>query len=407
MKLGLIILAALVAGAFGAHFLLQDPGYVMVQVRGYVLEMSVPGLLLALFLLYLLVRLAVHAARAPRRLGQAAGALRARHARERYAKGLLEVAEGNPARGEKLLSKAARGSDAPALSYLAAARAAHAQGAIGRRDEWLRLAAESGGGPATAVLLTQAELQMDQGEHAEALATLKKLAVRAPNHPRGLLLSARAHRALGQWQDLEDLIPRLARANVAGDEELTAMQREAFAALMRKAADERDPERLEALWKQVPRGLRAQPSMIADYARAAARCGDPDKLEKFLRRALKTAWDADLARIYGEIETSKPVAHLGHAEAWLTRRGEDPDLLLTAARLCMQNQLWGKARSYLETSLAIRPDAATYRVYGKLLEKMGEPDAAAEAFRQGLESATGQPRPPALAGPRRPGPRVR
>ena len=62
----------------------------------------------------------------------------------------------------------------------------------------------------------------------------------------------------------------------------------------------------------------------------------------------------------------------------------------------MQNQLWGKARSYLETSLGIRPDVVGYRLFGQLLEKMGESDAAAEAFRLGLEAATAAESVPAL-----------
>lgn len=62
----------------------------------------------------------------------------------------------------------------------------------------------------------------------------------------------------------------------------------------------------------------------------------------------------------------------------------------------MQNQLWGKARSYLETSLGIRPDVVGYRLFGQLLEKMGEMDAAAEAFRLGLEAATAAESMPAL-----------
>ena len=74
-------------------------------------------------------------------------------------------------------------------------------------------------------------------------------------------------------------------------------------------------------------------------------------------------------------------------------------LLMTTARLCMQNQLWGKARSYLETSLGIRPDPVGYRLYGQLLQTMGEENAAAEAFRLGLETATAQASLPALAAP--------
>ena len=133
--------------------------------------------------------------------------------------------------------------------------------------------------------------------------------------------------------------------------------------------------------------------------RTAARCGGHDKLEKSVRKVLKTSWDQELVEIYGDLETSRPAAHLAHIEAWLARRGDDPVLLLAAAKLCIQNQLWGKARSYLESSLALRPVAEGYRVYGQLLEKMGEPDAAAEAFRLGLEAATVSTALPALSAP--------
>ena len=74
----------------------------------------------------------------------------------------------------------------------------------------------------------------------------------------------------------------------------------------------------------------------------------------------------------------------------MARRGEDPDLLLTVARLCLRNELWGKARSYLESVLSYRPTPEAYQVYGKLLNQLGESDAAADAYRDGLDlAATG------------------
>jgi HemY protein len=59
-------------------------------------------------------------------------------------------------------------------------------------------------------------------------------------------------------------------------------------------------------------------------------------------------------------------------------------LLLTLARLCLQAKLWGKARSYLEESIAILPKVAAYQELGLLLEQLGEPDKALECFRTGL-----------------------
>ena len=51
-----------------------------------------------------------------------------------------------------------------------------------------------------------------------------------------------------------------------------------------------------------------------------------------------------------------------------TRRGDDPVLLLAASRLCMQNQLWGKARGYLEACIGRNGPPQAYRELGQLLE---------------------------------------
>ena len=71
MRFSFWALLALAIGAFAAHFLLQDRGYVLLNFRGYVVEMSVPGLVLVLMALYLAIRGVVALVRAPRRLGAA------------------------------------------------------------------------------------------------------------------------------------------------------------------------------------------------------------------------------------------------------------------------------------------------------------------------------------------------
>ena len=81
------------------------------------------------------------------------------------------------------------------------------------------------------------------------------------------------------------------------------------------------------------------------------------------------------------------------AEGWLSTHSEDPDLLLTAAQLCLRNELWGKARSYLESVISLRPTPEAYQEYGRLLNELGEADAAADAFRQGLGLVTNTPMP--------------
>ena len=78
------------------------------------------------------------------------------------------------------------------------------------------------------------------------------------------------------------------------------------------------------------------------------------------------------------------------APKWLERHAEDAALLLTAARLCMVAELWGKARSYLESSLAIVPARRPMRSYGQPpQESSARRSSAATAFRSGLALVTG------------------
>src|SRR5690606_38106230 len=141
-KFGLVVFLLLVFGALAAHLLLEDRGYVVIQFRSWIVEMSVPVLVGLVLLTVFALWLAGKLFRAPRRLGEAAGRQKSGRAGTRLTQGVIEVAEGNFARGERLLARAAPASDAPLLNYLQAARAAHLQGADERRDRWLKAAYE-------------------------------------------------------------------------------------------------------------------------------------------------------------------------------------------------------------------------------------------------------------------------
>ena len=397
MRWGLLLLFALALGAAGAHWLLGDQGYVLVDVRGWTLETSVPGLVIALLLLYLLVRLLAWLWHAPRRMGAAVGEYRARRAQRQLDQAFAAIAEGHWSRGERLLGRAARGP-ASLAGYLSAARAAQRQDATERRDEWLRLAYEADPAATPAVLLTQAELQLESGQLEESLATLRRLEEVSPNHARGMALQARVLERLGDWAGLEALLPRLRSAKTLDDEAMEQLELRAAAASLELAAD---AAALERAWKDIGRKLRQRPGLVESYARSAIRLGAAEQAETLLRKTLKSDWSPGLVTLYGKLDAGDPAMQLAALEKWLAQRPEDAELLLACGRLCLKNELWGKARSYLETSLAIRPLPETWRIYGELLVQLGESGAASAAFRKGLSAATGEA--PALAAPRQPG----
>lgn len=385
MKFSIIVVVAALLSVFAAQFLFEDTGYVAISFRGYLVEMSVPAMMLIagaiLFSVWFLGKMLM----APRRLGEVAGRYRAGRAGEKLTRGMIEVAEGNFARGEKLLARAAGSSDAPLFNYLQAARAAHLQGNDERRDEWLKLAYEQTPEATNAVLLTQAEFQLDRGQHEQALATLRRIEDNSRDHSHAAALLGRLYFQLEDWDNLGKLLPRLRKHKRVKADTLDAWTVQVHTEKLRRSEDDVS---LEAAWKAVPKRHRTDITVLEAWYAGLMRVGLHDKAEKALVSALKSDWRGPLVRLFGLVEGPDASKQLKRAETWLAKRGEDPDLLLSAARLCLRNELWGKARSYLEAVISLRPTPEAYSEYGRLLNQLGEADAAADAYRDGLGMVT-------------------
>jgi HemY protein len=390
MKLGLLVIVALVLSAIAASLLLADPGYVVINFRGYLIEMSVPILLALVVLIFVTAWLIVKLFRAPRKLGEAAGRFRVSRAGQRLTRGVIEVAEGNFAKGERLLARAADVSEAPLLNYLQAARAAHLLGQDERRDRWLREAYENLPEATNAVLLTQAELQLDQAQYEPALATLRQIEENSPNHSHALVLLGRLYYRLEDWGHLAEILPKLRKYGRLDDETLASWSQRVLKEHLESAAD---GDAVLAVWKGVPKDLRKHADLLETYYTSLIRTGLHDKAEKDLAADLKREWRPQLVRLFGIVEGADTTRQLKKAEGWLKHHGEDADLLLAAARLCLRNELWGKARSYLETVISIRPSPEAYQEYGRLLNRLGESEAAADAYRAGLSLVAHSPLP--------------
>ena len=119
--------------------------------------------------------------------------------------------------------------------------------------------------------------------------------------------------------------------------------------------------------------------------RRLAAAGAQDRAAGQVREVLKRDWDPALALAFGELVCEDRTAQLATVEDWLKRYGDQPELLLGAGRLCLRNRLWGRARSYFESSLrgASRPEALLE--LGRLFEEIDLDEEARRAYRQGLE----------------------
>ena len=392
MRLLIATLVVLLLAVGIATAALDSTGYVVLSYRDYVVETSftlfVGAIVLTVVVLYVLLRLAVRLWGMPRSLGRWARARRVRKAEGSLAKGFLAMAEGNWHRAEQLLVRHAADSPVPLMHYLGAAQAAQRQNALERRDTYLRLAHETGPQAELAVGLAQAELQLRQQQPEQALATLTRLQGMKPGHSQVLRLLTQLYGELGEWGQLVKLLPDLKRHKVLDDAELHRLGVRAYGGQVEQAARAGDADAMGSLWSGIPKRYREDPKLIGRYVRQLRAGGRDSSAELVLRNALRREWNASLAVLYGEVEGGDGMQQLAEAEKWLPAHEQDPDLLLCLGRLSFRNKLWGKARSYLETAVKVRPTPEAFRLLADTLEEMGDSAGASRCSRQGLVLAT-------------------
>jgi HemY protein len=394
MKGSVLTASALVGGGLIAHLVLDDPGYVAISVGRSLFETTVPVFLMLLVGVYFLAGAVIESMTARRRLATLRRERRKRRARDDTQRGLLDLAAGRWRSAEDLLSRAAREADSPAANYLVAARAADLQDAIGRRDEWLALAQEVAPAERAAALVTLAEMQMRRGQDTAALQTLEQLDASGDMNSRGLELMARLCQKLGRGEQLRALGPRLRNAKELPETQVNEILAQVQLEELRSAGERRDVAATHEAWSNLPRATRRLPQAIATYARALVTAGEVVASEKLLRDALEDRLEPALVRLYGELVLPDPLTPLDRAESWLRKAPEDPDLLAACARLALQAELIGKARSYLEASLARKHSAENSLLYAELLEQLGEGDRARTVLRDSVARSVG--RRPAL-----------
>lgn len=78
------------------------------------------------------------------------------------------------------------------------------------------------------------------------------------------------------------------------------------------------------------------------------------------------------------------------AESWLKQAPQDAQLLLCLGRLCLRNQLWGKAREYLEASLQFARQADTCIELARLLASQGDLARSNQLLQEAVQLRGGQ-----------------
>lgn len=375
----LIIVAAL--AAFGWHWVAGDPGYVLVRLRGWRVETTVVVALLIVLLAWAVLTGLWRLLRWP------FGAMSRRHrriSRQRLGSGLIALMEGRHGEAERDLERAARLDALRGPALLASAEAASRRGEPARALEALNRAGQAA--PQAARVVRARVLRRD-GKPAEALALLTPEADSGNLTPGGWHELALAALASGDPRRAMTALEPLQKSGALGAQRYAALEARVLIAAIDATTD---GQALNVLWSQLGKGQRRANAVVDAYARRAAAFGlvlpAMDELESALRRE----WSSQLAQTWGALDGEDLDARLRRAEAWLDAHPNDPGLLLALGRMCVRQQLWGKARGYLERSLAVAPSPGAWETLGDTCVGQGDVALAQRCYRNALALSRGE-----------------
>lgn len=234
-----------------------------------------------------------------------------------------------------------------------------------------------------AVDILKAQFQITQQQWEQARITLEKVHARVPAQSYVLRLLAPLYIQLKKWERFLILLPHLRKHSDFSAAEIEAMEVTVFENIFLENK-QGDREALQTIWNEIPKALRENPRLVSVYAQALNTAQAGDEAEKLIRKTQAKNWSSQLACVYGMINASQADNQLRQAETWLPAHQDDPQLLLTLGKLSFKNQLWGKARTYFESSLLFASTPEAYFELGKLFEVLGENEKALECFRSGL-----------------------
>lgn len=309
--------------------------------------------------------------------------------------GLIEYAEGRFQQAEKILLQQVKYSDNRLLVYLSAARAAQQLGAHDRRDEYLRQAHIASPDADIAIGLTKAELQLAHNQNEQALATLTQLNKLSANHTYILTLLANTYKHLQDWDNLNKILPQLKKHSLFSAESFLSFEIMVCNGQLSNLGKSTNVEHngsldLLALWKNTAPHLKELPEVVEHYAKQLIRINAAGEAENVLRLYLNKNWQESSVNLYSELDVMVDNKSLEMAESWLKDHQQNAHLLLALGKMCATHSLWGKAKNYLEASIAINPMPENYLKLARLLEEhMNEPAAAQEYYRQGLHLLAG------------------
>lgn len=385
-------------------------GYVLWVIPPWRIELSlnlfVLAQLLALAVAYLLLRAINSTLNLPRVVGE----FRARRARlrderaatealrllweGRYGHALKSAEKVNFGGGEAAPKVGAGGTasagtaassgtaSAAVLASLVGLKAAYALHDPARIDAWRSRASASTPDKndwRAARLMTEAELALDARDFATAQAALDELTPKERRQISAQRLDLRLAQGRNDWAAVLRIARQLEKHKVLSAAQALPLRLRAQHGVLDSL--EGEPAQLARHWQGMPATERLDLPLAQRVARALGSAGICTESARLIEDYLDEQWESALLEDYVNCAGGDVLGRIAHGEKWLHEQPNDAALLLALGRLCARQQLWGKAQSYLEASLAVAPTCAAHIELARLFDHLERLDDANRHYR--------------------------
>jgi len=400
MKWKIALIVAIVAGAVGGSWIKNLPGFVIIALEKTSYEMrlwvAVVILLILITSLYFIGKFFRGLLSGASKVKGWRGGRKWRTAKKQTTKGMMSFIEEQWSQSESSMVTAAKSSDTQLINYLVAAQSAQYQNATDRRDRYLQLAYQTEPNAKVAIGITQAQLQQENNQYEQALATLNELNGSYANHPVIVRLLYSAYEELKDWRAIVELLPQMKKLKIVSAERLDQIEYSSISQYLEKhvadtdlldqSAEANKLESLKNAWLGLPSASLKKTSNILSYAERLVAFKQMDEAEKLLRPLFKKEPDEKLIHLYGKLNSSAVDKQFSVLENWYDKNNNAPNIIFSAlGETAFNASLWGKARFYFERSLRINPSAESYLMMAKTLQKMNDDELSDETYRKGLE----------------------
>lgn len=371
-----------------ALFASSNGGHITIYFPPYRLDTSLNFFIAAVLGVFLVALFAWRTFAAILDLPKQAAAYR-RKQREARAIGFLSEAIEDifAGRFSKALKAAEAASANAAMSETAAllaARSAHRLNRWDLRDQWLSKIQSPE--KRQARLVATADMQMDSNDAQGALATIEQLQKGGARQLFVQRIALKAHQQLKNWEEVLRLSHILAKREALHPVVAQKTIQEAIGKLVQEKSA--DHEALLRIWKTLPAESRKASRIAQVMAKGLLAVGQFDVAKQLLEESLDAQWDEALLELYPSCVApgASQLSLAQKLEGWMTKYLGEPALSLALARVCLAQQLWGKAKSSLQSVIRdpkAKPamKAAAHMTMAQLHESLNEPAEAAEQYK--------------------------